>query len=109
MKARYPDFYAKARARLEAEFHGREVAARARFLGPGRWPQLVVQIDVELSGDVHGCKLLRSSGFNGLDEEGAGPPARRSNSFSFPPKRPSTSTSSLICPCSWWSKYAATD
>ncbi len=83
MKARYPDFYAKARARLEAEFHGREVAARA-LLGPGRW-RSVVQIDVELSGDVHGCKLLRSSGFNGLDEEALAA-CKKIKQFLFPPE-----------------------
>jgi TonB family protein len=82
-KARFPEFYERARARLSQEFHGREVAERSQ-LGAGVWRTLV-RIDLDITGDNHGCRLLRSSGFNALDEEAVAA-CKRVTQHLFPPE-----------------------
>jgi TonB family protein len=82
-KAHFPEFYEKARARLDREFHGREVAERSS-LGPGRW-RVVVRIDLDPVGDNQGCRLLRSSGFNAIDDEAVAA-CRRVKDMLFPPE-----------------------
>jgi TonB family protein len=82
-RARWPEFYQTAKAALERQFHGAEVAERAQ-LGSGRW-RLVVRIDLDPVGENQGCKLLRSSGFNALDEE-AMAACKRIKDGLFPPE-----------------------
>ena len=82
-KFRFREFYEQARARLGQEFHGDQVAEAAQ-LGPGRW-RCVVRIDLDITGDNHGCRLLRSSGFNGIDEEAVAA-CRRVKEHLFPPE-----------------------
>jgi TonB family protein len=81
-KAHFPEFYEKVRARLEEEFHGREVGERSS-LGPGRW-RVVLRIDLDPVGDNQGCRLLRSSGFNAIDDEAVAA-CRRVKDMLFPP------------------------
>jgi TonB family protein len=82
-KAHWPAFYETARARLDRDFHGREVAERSQ-LGAGRW-RAVVRIDLDVLGDNHGCQLLRSSGFNAIDDEAVAA-CRRVKDLLFPPE-----------------------
>jgi TonB family protein len=83
IKAHWPAFYETVRARLDQEFHGAEVAERTQ-LGAGRW-RLVVRIDLEPTGENQGCKLLRSSGFNALDDAAVAA-CRRVKDMLFPPE-----------------------
>jgi TonB family protein len=83
IKAHWPAFYEMVRARLDREFHGAEVAQRTQ-LGAGRW-RLVVRIDLDPTGENQGCKLLRSSGFNALDDEALAA-CRRIKDMLFPPE-----------------------
>ena len=83
MKARWPEFYETVRARLERDFHGTDAAQRAQ-LPAGRW-RVVLRIDLDPVGENQGCKLLRSSGFNGIDEEALGA-CRRIRDMLFPPE-----------------------
>jgi TonB family protein len=82
-KKEFPDFYESLRQKMTQQFHAEELAKRAE-LGSGRW-RVVVRIDVDMMGDSHGCKLLRSSGFNGVDEE-AMAACRRLKEHLFPPE-----------------------
>src|SRR5262245_24049585 len=83
IKAHWPEFYETVHARLEREFHGREVAERSS-LGAGRW-RVVIRIDLDPVGENQGCKLLRSSGFNAIDDE-AMAACRRVKDMLFPPE-----------------------
>src|SRR5262245_5624287 len=67
MRAHFPEFYKTAHARLMQEFHGADVAQQSQ-LGAGHW-RVVLRIDLDVLGDNHGCRVLRSSGFNALDDE----------------------------------------
>jgi TonB family protein len=83
VRKNYPEFYDRAQAQLNAEFHGREAAVRAQ-VSPGRWT-VVVRVDVDLTGDVHACRLLRSSGFGAIDEEAVAA-CQRVKEHLFPPE-----------------------
>jgi TonB family protein len=82
-RSQSPEFYDRARKRLGEEFHAKEIADKAQ-LGSGRW-RVVVRIDLDLTGDSHGCKLLRSSGFNAIDEEAVNA-CRAVKEHLFPPE-----------------------
>jgi TonB family protein len=83
VRKKYPEFYDRAQAQLNTEFHGREAAVRAQA-GPGRWT-VVVRVSVDLTGDVYGCHLLRSSGFTAIDEEAVAA-CKRVKEHLFPPE-----------------------
>ena len=80
---------------MMSEFHGEEVARRAQ-LGAGRW-EVEVRIDVDITGDSHGCKLLRSSGFNAVDEEALAA-CRRLKEHLFPPESAVEADAYAHCP-----------
>jgi TonB family protein len=82
-KARFPEFYKEAHARVNGEFHAAEVAEKSQ-LGPGRW-RVLIRLDLDLSGDNYGCRLLRSSGFNALDAEAVAA-CKRVKQHLFPPE-----------------------
>ena len=82
-KWHWPEFYKTVVGALERQFHGREVAERAQ-LGSGRW-RVVIRIDLDPVGENQGCKLLRSSGFNAIDDEALAA-CRRVKDMLFPPE-----------------------
>jgi TonB family protein len=82
-RAQFPDFHAKARQVLEAEFRGNEVAQRAQ-LSHGRW-RTVLRISLDPLAQLHTVERVRSSGFNGLDEEALAA-CRRVKEWPFPPQ-----------------------
>ena len=94
-KTHFPEFYEQLRARMMQEFHAEEVANKAQ-LGSGRW-EAEVRIDLDITGDSHGCKLLRSSGFNAIDDE-AMAACRRLKEHVFPPEDAVEADAYAHCP-----------
>jgi TonB family protein len=82
-KTHFPEFYESLRATMMQQFHAEEVAKKTQ-LGSGRW-EVEVRIDIDYMGDPHGCKLLRSSGFNAVDDEALAA-CRRLKEHLFPPE-----------------------
>jgi len=79
----WPEFYKTVHETLSRNFHGAEVAERSQ-LGKGRW-RVVIRIDLDPIGENEGCKLLRSSGFNAIDEEAMAACGRIKENL-FPPE-----------------------
>ncbi len=95
IKAHWPAFYETVRACLDRNFHGREVAEKSS-LGSGRW-RVVVRIDLDALGENQGCRVLRSSGFNAIDDE-ALVACRRLKEHLFPPETAIETDALAHCP-----------
>ncbi len=94
-KAHFPEFYEELRKKMTEQFHAEALAERAQ-LGSGRW-RVVVRIDIDVLGDSHGCRMLRSSGFNAIDDE-ALVACRRLKEHLFPPETAIETDALAHCP-----------